>query len=127
MLKILDFHFQGQRFESNTLASAPCPRDFRPIGTAKADSSRRMLLITTMSGGDRSGGRLTFTKICQGALAYSLILLREMQHIAFSPITCVGMCPLCPCVCVFVRLNASVDHMKTVEINPPFFHHHVGH
>ena len=83
-------------------------------------------------------GARPFAKICQGILAYSLIL-SEMQRIAFSPIALIGVCPyvrvcvcvrarvclsvcvcvcvcafvrvcvcVCVCVCVFVRLNASL-------------------
>ena len=70
----------------------------------KARSQRirggRTIAIVTISRGVGNGGRLPFAKICQGALAYSLILC-EMQRIANSPIAFVGVCPyVCVCVCM---------------------------
>ena len=82
-----------------------------------------MIPIATISRGVRNEGGLPFAKICQEALAYSLIL-NEMQRIGFSAIAlvrvcryvcvCVSMC-VCVCVCLFYHLNASlVDRTKTV-------------
>ena len=63
------------------------------------------------------------------------MILSEIQPIAFSPTAFVGVCAyVCLCVCVYVcvcmcmyvfaRLNSA---RKRFEINPPLFHHHVGH
>ena len=79
------------------------------IDTAAAETKRTD--DTTISKGVRNGDGLPFAKICLGVLAYSLIL-SEMLRIALSPIAFVGVCP---CVCVFVRMYASLlNCMKTV-------------
>ena len=57
----------------------------------KNNGHKRMIPIATISRDVGHGGGLPLTKICQGLLAYSLTL-SEKQHIAFSPISFVGVC-----------------------------------
>ena len=112
---VLDLPFQGQRLESNTLASAY----MNSVECLLARQRRSGRTIPNSARGVRSLSELYISTRCVKRCSPIAWFLSGLQRIAFSPIVfvwvypcvcvcvCVCMCAYV-CMCVFVRLKASL-------------------
>ena len=138
IVKVRDLHFQGQRFKS--LAHWQAHTWYRRLlvwvyrllhcemGVVKSASNVFIFIRTAddTNSHDIKGCQesMLFAKICQGVLAYNMIV-SEIQGIAFSSMAFVWVCP-CMCIRSFERLVVG-PHKKGLRKISHFCYHHVSH